>query len=130
MKTLHIFIIFVIVAIAQLFIPTKMILEQEDILDNGTVYKFRTQPVDPSDPFRGKYITLNYEMNSVQSNDTLWIRKQDVYVYIKKDDLGFAELYKVSNEPLEIENDYVVGTVNYYNKKTKKLTFNVPFNRF
>ena len=130
MKTLHIFIIFIIVAIAQLFIPAKMILNQEDILDTGTAYKFKTQPVDPSDPFRGKYITLRYDIDSGQSNDTLWNRKEDVYVYLKKDNLGFAELYKISKEQLEIENDYVIAEVNWYNKKTKNLTFNLPFNRF
>ena len=130
MKTLHIFIIFIIVAIAQLFIPAKMILNQEDILDTGTAYKFKTQPVDPSDPFRGKYITLRYDIDSGQSNDTLWNRKEDVYVYLKKDNLGFAELYKISKEQLEIENDYVIAEVNRYNKKTKNLTFNLPFNRF
>ena len=130
MKTLYIFIIFIIVALAQLFIPAKMILGQEDILDTGTAYKFRTQPVDPSDPFRGKYITLRYDMNSDKTNDSLWDRKQDVYVYIKKDSLGFAELYQISKEPLDIENDYVIAEVNWYNKTTNKLTFNLPFNRF
>ncbi len=130
MKTLHIFIIFIIVVIAQLFIPTKMILDQEDILETGTVYKFRTQPVDPSDPFRGKYITLRYDIDSVESNDTLWTRNEDVYVYIKKDNLGFAELYKVSKELLDIENDYVIAKVNWYNKKTKKVSFNLLFDRF
>ncbi len=130
MKTLHIFIIFIIVALAQLFIPAQMILDQEDVLDTGTVYKFRTQPVDPSDPFRGKYITLSYDINSGESNDTLWTRKQDAYVYIEKDNSGFAKLYKVSREPLDIDNDYVIAEVNWYNKKTKKLTFNLPFDRF
>ncbi len=130
MKTQHIFIIFIIVALAQLFIPAKMILGQEDILDTGKAYKFKTQPVDPNDPFRGKYITLRYDINSTESIDTLWSRKQNAYVYIKKDNLGFAELYKVSREPLDIENDYVIAEVNWYNKKTKELTFNLPFNRF
>ena len=130
MKTLHIFIIFILVALAQLFIPAKMILGQEDILETGTVYKFRTQPVDPSDPFRGKYITLRYDMNSGEANDTLWNRKEDVYVYIKKDSLDFAELHKLSKEPLDIENDFIIAEVNRYNKKTKKLTFNLPFDRF
>jgi len=130
MKTLHIFIIFVIVALAQLFIPAKMILDQEDILETGTVYKFKTRPVDPSDPFRGKYITLNYDMNSTQSNDTLWERKQDVYVYLNKDNLGFAELFRVSKEPLDIENDYVIAEVSRYNKNTQKVNFNLLFNRF
>jgi len=130
MKTLHIFIIFIIVALAQLFIPAKMIFNQEDILKTGTVYKFKTRPVDPSDPFRGKYITLNYDMNSTNSKDTLWLRNQDVYVYIKKDNLGFAELHEVSANALDIDYDYVIAEVNKYNKNTKKLTFNLPFNRF
>ena len=56
MKTIHTFIIFIVVAIAQLFIPTQMILNQETILKTGKPYRFKTQPVDPSDPFKGKYI--------------------------------------------------------------------------
>ena len=130
MKTLYIFIIFIIVALAQLFIPAKMILDQEDILKSGTVYKFKTQPIDPSDLFRGKYITLNYDINSAESNDSLWYSKGDVYVYLEKDNLGFAELYKVRNELLDIENDYVIAEVGWYDRNTQKVNFNLPFNRF
>lgn len=130
MKTLHIFIIFIIVALVQLFIPAKMILIQEDVLTTGTAYKFKTQPVDPSDPFRGKYITLNYDINSAKTDDSLWYRKDNVYVYLNKDNLGFAELYKVSKEPLDIKNDYVIAEVNRFNKNTQKVNFNLPFNRF
>ena len=130
MKTLHIFLLFVIVALIQLFIPAKMIFNQEDILDTGTAYKFKTQPVDPSDPFRGKYITLRYEINSGKTTDTSWERKQKAYVYLKNDDLGFAELYKVSKEPLDIEYDYVVVDINWYDVTSEKVNFNLPFDRF
>lgn len=130
MKTLHIFTIFIIVALAQLFIPAKMILDQEEVLNTGTAYKFKTQPVDPTDPFRGKYIILNYDINSTKTDDSLWNRKEEVYVYFKKDNLGFAELLKVSKEPLDIKSDYVIAEVNWYNKKNKKLSFSLPFNRF
>lgn len=130
MKTLYIFIIFIIVALAQLFIPAKMILDQEDILKTGTVYKFKTRPVDPNDPFRGKYIALNYDINSAESKDSLWSIKGEIYVYLNKDNLGFAELYKVSKERLDIENDYVIADVSWYDKNTQKVNFNLPFNRF
>ena len=56
MKTLYIFILFIIVVCAQLFVPSQMIFQQEDVLKTGTAFKFKTQPVDPSDPFKGKYI--------------------------------------------------------------------------
>ena len=100
MKTIHIFILFVIVAAAQLFIPAQMIFNKESIINNGAVYKFKTQPVDPSDPYRGKYINLNYEIDSFVTNDSLWERKDKVYVYLDIDSLGFAKVNTVSKIPL------------------------------
>ena len=62
MKTIYIFIIFIVVGLVQLFVPANMILNEETILKSGTVYKFKTRPVDPNDPFKGKYINLNYQI--------------------------------------------------------------------
>lgn len=45
--------VFILVAIVQLYVPAKMILDREDILDTGKEYKFKTEPIDPNDPFRG-----------------------------------------------------------------------------
>ena len=136
MKTIHIFIIFIIIAFIQLFIPTQMIFNQENILDNGTAYKFKTQPIDPTDSFRGKFITLSYEMNSAPTKDKSWQQYDDVYVYLKTDNLGFAELDTVSKQKLEITNDYVLATVSRFNDKNWNieseylLYFNLPFDRF
>ena len=57
-------VLFVLVALAQLYVPAKMIWDQEDVLKNGSEYKFKTDPVDPNDPFRGKYITLSFDNNT------------------------------------------------------------------
>jgi len=46
-------LIFALVALAQLYVPAKMVWNQESILEEGTEYKFKTAPVDPNDPFRG-----------------------------------------------------------------------------
>ncbi|OUR92691.1 hypothetical protein A9Q87_06540 [Flavobacteriales bacterium 34_180_T64] len=130
MKTLYIFIIFIIVAVAQLYIPAQMILDQEQVLETGTAYKFRTQPIDPSDPFRGKYITLNYELDAFATKDSDWKRNDEVFVYLKKDELGFAKIDKLSKHKLESGNDYVIAKVTYYNSYSEILRFNYNFDRF
>ena len=129
-KIKYIFILFVVVALVQLFVPLQMIFGQEAILNNGTAYKFKTQPIDPSDPYRGKYITLRYNINAIKTNDSLWERNEQVYVYIEKDSLGFAQLLEVSKTLLDIEKDYVVAEVSWYQDYSNELRFNLPFNRF
>lgn len=44
--------VFILVAVMQLYVPGKMIFDNEDILETGIEYKFKTAPIDPSDPFR------------------------------------------------------------------------------
>lgn len=56
---------FFLVAVVQLYVPSKMIWDREEVLRTGTEYKFRTAPIDPTDPFRGKYITLRFDDNTV-----------------------------------------------------------------
>jgi uncharacterized membrane-anchored protein len=56
--------IFGAVALVQLAAPAWMIGQREWVLRHGTVYKFRTAPVDPYDAFRGRYIWLNFEETS------------------------------------------------------------------
>ncbi len=130
MKTIHIFILFIVVAIAQIFVPAQMIFNKESVINTGTAYRFKTQPVDPSDPYRGKYINLNYEISSFVTTDTLWERKDKVYVYLDTDSLGFAKVNQVSKVPLNLNKDFIVGEVWWYNKNKQKLNFNLPFNRY
>lgn len=131
MKTVHLFIIFIIVVIMQLFIPAQMILNQESILKTGTAYKFKTQPVDPNDPFKGKYISLNYEINSFKTNDSLWQRNELIYVYLKTDSLGYAKIDAISRTILkENKNDYVKVKSGYYNTYSKNLNIQFPFNKY
>ena len=57
--------------VAQIVVPAHMIYQQEDAIDTGVAYKFKTEPFDPSDPFRGKYITLNYEIDSFHTDEAV-----------------------------------------------------------
>ena len=120
-------ILFVLFAL-QLYVPAQMIYQQENTLTIGTAYKFKTRPIDPTDPFRGKYITLNYEVNSFQTDEDWSDYSGSVFVYLVTDDEGFAQVKTVSKTLLDIDNDYVIAESNYNYGKT--VHFNLPFNRF
>ncbi|MBL0128764.1 MAG: GDYXXLXY domain-containing protein [Flavobacteriales bacterium] len=57
-------VIFLAVALAQLGVPAWMIVQHERVLHEGEVFKFRTAPIDPRDPFRGEYVILNFDASS------------------------------------------------------------------
>lgn len=130
MKTTHIFLIFILIAVLQLFVPAKMIYDREDILKTGEFYKFKTQPIDPNDPFRGKYITLNYEVDSYKTNDSTWQRGEEILAYLRKDKYGYAHLKAVSRTTLETDDDYVMAKVSWYNRRDKIVNFDLDFDRY
>ena len=127
MKTKHILIAFAITAIAQLAIPLKMVYDSEITATEGTEYKFRTQPIDPSDPFRGKYITLNYDVSSFDSKDTTWVQGETVYAEVITDSAGFAKLSSLSRN-IPKESDYFKTVVRYQIHET--VTLEIPFDRY
>src|SRR5205085_8475834 len=57
-------IVFVLVALAQLAAPGSLIWKRENTLRKGSVWKFRTAPVDPVDAFRGRYVALQFEVET------------------------------------------------------------------
>lgn len=131
-KTL--WIAFILVVLVQLFVPAQMIWESERVIDEGTAFKFRTAPVDPNDPFRGKYITLNYSDNSIKiENADDWQNGEQVYVTLFKDKEGFAQIKSVSKEVPNTDADYLKTNVNYVSfqgEGLNKLIIDYPFNRF
>lgn len=52
--------VFVLVALLQWALPLGLILQHERTLAEGAVYRFRAAPVDPVDPFRGRYVALAF----------------------------------------------------------------------
>ena len=131
MKSLYIFIIFLVVAAAQIFTPAKMILDRENVLNTGKAYKFKTRPIDPADPFRGKYIALNFEAVRFKTNDSSWVRKEVVYVYLDIDSLGFAKIHTVSKEvDPSIIGDFIEAKVDWYADYDDELHIEYPFTRF
>ena len=130
MKSKYLFIIFVVIAVLQLFAPANMIYNQEHILKTGTLYKFKTQPIDPNDPFRGKYVTLSYELNSAKSRDSTLQKDDKILVYLEKDNSGYAQVKAVSKTKIENEKDFIEVKVDWYNPYTNDVGFSLPFNRY
>ena len=132
-KKTWLIIAFLLVALAQLYVPAQMILTREETLDTGQTFKFRTAPIDPNDPFRGKYIMLNFEQNTVKvKNAQAWKKGQEIFVLLQTDAKGFARVAGVSNRKPPSGNDYLKANVAYVNAEPeeKKLTIRYPFDRF
>ncbi|PZR23187.1 MAG: hypothetical protein DI539_03605 [Flavobacterium psychrophilum] len=129
MKTKNILIAFALTALAQLAIPLKMVYDSEMTEREGTEYKFRTAPIDPSDPFRGKYIVLNYDIDVIPTKDSTWVSNEEIYVSLGTDDKGFARINNVSREEPET-GDYIATKVDYYYDYNKSLHIVLPFDRY
>lgn len=117
MKFKHSYLItFILLAIIQLTIPARMIWKNNDILNNGILYKFKNEPVDPYDAFKGKYIYLNFK------NSLLIIRKKinfnkTVYAILKNDEKGFATITHLSNN--------IPNSANYLKVKASVSDFSI-----
>jgi len=65
----------------------------------GTVVILKTQPVDPFDLFRGQYMTINYEISSVELPEETK-EGDDIYVSLKEGDDKIWHAAEVSpNKP-------------------------------
>lgn len=138
-----IFSVFIVVVIAQLFIPAKMIYSSMIVLKKGVEFKFKVRPIDPNDPFRGKYIVLDFEAIDFTTYDSIWHKNQDIMVFVEKDEDGFAMIKNVlpghlqDNYEGELNEDYncvnaKVAYVyyNYHNEGEHLLRVKYPFTRF
>jgi len=117
--------------VVQWVVPGKMIFDSEQVISEGTVYKFKTQPIDPSDPFRGKYVILNFEANRITLPDSSdWQQGEEVFITFTTDSAGYATAQTISrDEPPSVS--YLRTTVNYAtNYVPFEVTFQLPFDRY
>jgi uncharacterized membrane-anchored protein len=129
-------LIFCLMLGAQLLIPTSMILKHERILRTGARYQFKTNPIDPADPFQGRYVWLGFRNSrilGVPENASEPRYGEKVYVRLETTPDGFCELTDWSREKPE-QGDFLKLKYTYSSKHkdtaTKDLRFNLPFNRF
>lgn len=109
-----------------------MIFSREEVMDEGTEYRFKVAPVDPNDPFRGKYIYLNFEDNAyIVEDESEWYRGEPAYVLFYNDEEGFAKIRSVQKFPPVTESNYLETTIdNVIVDDSTKLYVDYPFTRF
>ena len=115
------------VMLLYLWFPYSMIADQQRILKNGEVFRFRPQPIDPYDAFRGRYIILRFVDQTIDFSNAQETFQYDdlVYVKLEKDSLGY---YNFSNPSLEKPSaqHFIKTRVLYTNKD--QVTVDVPEN--
>jgi uncharacterized membrane-anchored protein len=127
------FLLFGLLALVQLYVPAGMILDREQVLAQGREFRFRSAPVDPSDPFHGKYITLDFEQDTFSLPDSQdWQAGDLIYVSLDRDKAGFARIRRVSRQEPPQAADYVKAHVAYVSREKKHHTLFIqyPFDRY
>jgi len=126
-----IWIFFGIIVILQFYVPANMIFEQESIIKYGEEFKFITQPLDPNDPFRGKFIALDFSANNFRIADTNLTFEYDEIIYVKidRDENGFAKITDVLKSEPTNDEIFIKAKVSSFNSD-RMLYIVYPFNRF
>ena len=126
-------LLFVLVAVAQLSVPAWMILGHEHVRRAGEVFKFRTAPVDPRDPFRGEYVRLDFEAENGRwplppIKTGTGNHRHHAYALLGTDSAGFANIAQLVQEQPS-EGAFVPVEYMYWENDT---IFNVslPFDRY
>ena len=130
-KNTHI-IAFIAMLIVQLLVPFTMILKHESVLQTGNVFKFKTAPIDPNDPFRGKYIRLNFDNAlTIYNSKVDFDGQESAFVLLDKDADGFAKIKDVTKEEPDNREDYVkVKIYHAYGSNHHRIRIIYPFDKF
>jgi uncharacterized membrane-anchored protein len=122
----------VLLVLLQLWTPAAMIWNREDVLRSGKAFKFRSAPVDPNDPFRGKYIILSFKDNTFKNREkAAWTTGETAYVQLTTDSAGYATILEAFKNKPGRGVDFVKTTINYINSDSAHTVAVVwPFERF
>lgn len=123
-------IAFVLLCLIQLAIPSKMIFDVEQVTLLGQEYRFRTAPIDPEDPFRGKYVTLEFDAEIYRSarEEEDWSPGEPVYVVLGRDSAGYAIIKTIRKQQPEAAEDYILAKIGYV--RIDGIWIEYPFKRF
>lgn len=108
-----------------------MIFNNEETISKGTEYKFKCMPIDPNDPFRGKYITLSYEVENTEYDQTIgeeYFSDQVLYGTVDVGPDGFAIITHLYTSESDISEDYIAVRIVYVAQDHLKI--DVPLDRF
>ena len=120
----------VVVVLFQTTVPVAAIYQREMVLRHGEFFYFEAAPVDPYDPFSGKYVALGFKNNQVEvENPDKWKYQQKGFVPVQKDANGVVILGKMAAmKPMA--GEFIPVKFTYYQPELKKAVVEFPFDRF
>lgn len=112
--------LFLLFALAALFIVINPSLQGELTARSGTEYRFPVMAYDPADPFRGRYLQFTLDTSTVDraSEEALFEESaagfsRPCYLTIEVDPSGLAYFDKVLAKPPEDGRDFVKARYRY-----------------
>ncbi|MFA7230809.1 MAG: GDYXXLXY domain-containing protein [Victivallaceae bacterium] len=121
-------VLFFIMALVMLAVPLYMIMRAENIFNKGNVFTFKAAPVDPYDPFRGRYVSIRVEPDYVQTAGQVDFKAGDeLFATVKTGTDGMAFWADLNRTPPD-EGDYV--RVKFKYNTEGKSYIQPPFDRF
>ncbi len=105
---------FILLVLVQWIVPGQIFWKKEQVILKGKEFRFETEPVDPSHPFTGKYIRLNFRADTFTSPLANKLLSQDIiYVELETNKKGFAEIKQITKEKPGHTTDYIEAEVAY-----------------
>jgi uncharacterized membrane-anchored protein len=122
-------LIFLLVAFLQLLVPANMIFQKNKTVVTGTLYKFKVKPVDPADPFVGRYVDLSFDQDTFVIKDSkFYADQQTIYVEIAQGIDSFAIIKNISLSPFKDTEHFITAKVAYIQENRVHIEY--PFTRF
>lgn len=101
-------IAFVVVAIAQLLVPYRMISHEAEFANSGNEFIFKVSNSGQRYSIRGNHIWLRFEADKVPIKDkNMWENSQSVFVTFERDSLGMARIADVSKNKPENNDNWI-----------------------
>mgnify|MGYP002631406040 CR=1 FL=1 len=103
---------------AQLLVPAWTIYDQEQIRSHGQEFRFRAEPVDPYDAFRGRYVRIGFSDNTAPYyNEKKPERDQLLYAHIQTDENNLSSIKEVTIGPPANNAPYLRVKYNWLQRK-------------
>ncbi len=117
--------LFLVLCVAQLLAAASGIAKYENTLADGTPYRFQCAPLDPEDPFRGRYVRLQFRASQVQLPLPSEL-SGTVYAVLGSNEEGYAVFTELRTHPPK-HGDYLL----LHASKSRSGTFvHLPFDRY
>jgi uncharacterized membrane-anchored protein len=118
-----------LLCVVQWAIPALLIQRNQATLGEGTAYRFRTAPVDPIDPFRGRYVALDFAAARVEVPATRdYEPDARMYAPIEVGEDGYAHLLPPLPQA-PVQGDYLVVRIGWRDE-AHQLRLELPFDRY